>query len=248
MRAFLAATFSALLVTAGSAAQQGMERGPRDSHPIERVVYAEAIAALSRLLPPPDTARRARAFYVHFDTTGRPDTVRAAFPVVDSAFAARVREALQPALRIAPPFQSFDMTVVVNTGSDASVTPVDFFGRRPSVANPSALRTLLRRAVTQLRERDTLLFGQQLTVHVRMIANVDGTATSAVITRSSGVPAVDSVALELASALRFSPGVVDRTPTPIWVVQPMTFAFPRETEAQRRRRLRRQEAGSSQAH
>jgi TonB family protein len=247
MRAFLAAVLTALLVATGSAAQQqGMARGPRELDPIERVVYSDAIAALSRLPPPPDTVRRARAFFVHFDSTGRPDTVRAAFPLVDSAFAARVRDALQPALRMAPPFRPFDLTVVVNTGSNASVTPVDFFYRqRPSVANPTVIRTLLRRAVAELQERDTLLFGRQLTVHVRMIANVDGTATSAAVTRSSGVPAVDSVAVEIASAVRFSPAVVDRAPTPIWVVQPMTVVFPEESEAQRRRRLRRQAGGSS---
>ena len=96
MRAFLAAVLTALLVTTGSAAQQGgVAPGPRDSHPIERVVYSDAIAALSRLPPPPDTARRARAFYIHFDSTGRPDTVRAAFLVVDSAFATRVRDAAE---------------------------------------------------------------------------------------------------------------------------------------------------------
>jgi TonB family protein len=220
--------------------------GPRESDAFDRVVYADAIAALSKLPPPPDTVRRARAFFIHFDTTGRPDTIRAAFPLVDSAFAAEVRDALKPALRMAPPFQPFDLTVVVNTGSDASVTPVGFFyDRMPSVANPSALRSFLRRAVIELQERDTLLFGQQLTVHVRMIANVDGTATSAAVRRSSGVPAVDSAALEGASALRFSPGVVDRTPTPIWVVLPMTLVFPPEAEVRRQRRHRRQAVDAS---
>lgn len=59
-----------------------MEPAPRDSLPVERVQYSAAIAALSRLSQPPDTARRARAFYVHFDSTGRPDTVRTAFPLL----------------------------------------------------------------------------------------------------------------------------------------------------------------------
>jgi TonB family protein len=246
MRDFLAAVVTALLFTTGSAAQQqGMSQAPRQLDPIERVVYSDAIAALSSLPPPPDSARRARAFFIHFDSTGRADTVRAAFPLVNSVFAKRVHGALQPTLRMDPPFQPLDLTVVVNTGSDASVTPVDFFGRSPSVANPTVLRRLLRRAVAELRERDTLLFGRQLTVHVRMIANVDGAPTSAVVTRSSGVPAVDSVALEAASLLRFTPAVVDRTPTAIWVVQPMSFVFPAETEAQRRRRLRRQASDSS---
>jgi TonB family protein len=250
MRAFLAAVLTALLVATGSAAQQqGMAMAPRELDPIERVVYVDAIAALSRLPPPPDTVRRARAFFIHFDSTGRPDTVRALFPVVDSSFAQRVREALQPALRVPPPTRPFDLTVVVNTGPEASVRPADFlFGRRPSVTNRSHIGGLLRSAVTRLQERDTLLFGRQLTVYVRTMANVDSTATFASVTRSSGDPAVDSAALEVASALRFSPGEVDGVRIPLWVGLPLSFVFPEETASQRRRRLRRQTDGSSQSH
>jgi TonB family protein len=222
---------------------------PPDSLPIERLDYSAAIAALSRLPPPPDTARRARAFYIHFDSAGRPDIVREAFPfVVDSTFAARVRDALQPALWVAPPVQPFDLAVIVNTGTDASVTPVDFFGGKPAVANQSRVRILLRHAVTRLQERDTLLFGRRLTVHVKTIANVDSTAILASVTRSSGVPAVDSAALDVASAVRFSPGAVDGVRTPMWVTLPLSFVFPEETEAARRRRLRRQATSSSPPH
>jgi TonB family protein len=249
MRAFLAAALAALLATTGSAAQKGgMAQGPRDSLPVERLNYSEAIDALSRLPPPPDTARRARAFYIHFDSTGRPDTVRATFPVVDSTFATRVRDALQPALRVAPPVQPFDVTVIVNTGPDASVTPVVFLGGRPSIVNQTRVRRQLQLAIPRLLERDTLLFGRQLTVYVKTIANVDSTSTSASVMRSSGVPAVDSVALDVASAVRFSPGVVDGIPTPMWVGLPLSFVFPEETAAERRRRLRRQATSSSPPH
>lgn len=100
----------------------------------------------------------------------------------------------------------------------------------------------------RLRERDTLLFGRQFTVHVRMIVNVDGTATSASVTRSSGVPAVDSVALNVTSAFRFSPGELEGIPIPMLVGQPISIVFPEETEAARRRRLRRQATSSSPRH
>jgi TonB family protein len=250
MRAFLAAALAALLVTAGSAAQeQSVAAMPRDSHPVERLLDSAAIAALSRLPPPPDTARRARAFYIHFDSAGRPDTVRAAFPLlVDSTFAARVRDALQPALRVGPPVQPFDVTVIVNTGPDASLTPGVFVGRQPRVANRTHVFIRLQLAMPRLLERDTLLFGRQFTVHVKMIVNVDSTATSASVMRSSGVPAVDSVALNVASAFRFSPGEVEGVPTPTWVWLPISFVFPEETEAERRRRLRRQATSSSPPH
>lgn len=80
-----------------------MPPAPRDSLPVERLQYSAAIAALSRLPPPPDTTRRARAFYIQFDSTGRPATVRATFPLlVDSTFAARVRDAL-PARAVGGP-------------------------------------------------------------------------------------------------------------------------------------------------
>ncbi len=213
-----------LVARAKGAYTLSMER----RYPAERLDYSAAIAALSRLTPPPDTTRRARAFYIHFDSAGRPDTIRAAFPfVVDSTFAARVRDALQPALRVGPPVEPFDVTVVVNTGPDASLTPTVFIGRQARVANQTRAYNQLQRAMRQLRERDTLLFGRQFTVHVRMIANVDSTATSASVTRSSDVPAIDSAALDVASTLRFSPGEVDGVPTPTWVTQPFTSSFPR---------------------
>lgn len=228
-----------------------MERAemPRDSLPVERVQYSAAIAALSRLPPPPDTTRRARAFYVHFDSTGRPDTVRTAFPLLlDSTFAARVGDALQTALRVGPPVQPFNVMLIVNTGPDASLTPWVFAGRQPRVANLTVVSRRLQRAMRQLRERDTLLFGRQFTVDVKMIANVDGTATSASVMRSSGVPAVDSVALDVASAYRFSPGEVEGIPTPMWVWLPIDIVFPEESERERRRRLRRQATSASPPH
>ena len=217
-----------------------------DLLPAKRLLDSAAIAALSRLPPPPDTARPARAFYIHFDSAGRPDTVRAAFPLlVDSTFAARVRDALQPALRVRLPVQPSDLTVIVNTGPDASLTPWVFTGRQARVANQTHVSNQLHRAMRQLRQRDTLLFGRQFTVLVRMIANVDSTATSASVTRSSGVPAVDSVALNVASEVRFSPGEVEGIPTPMWVWLPINLVFPEETRAERRRRLRRQATSSS---
>ncbi|HEX6371024.1 MAG TPA: energy transducer TonB [Longimicrobium sp.] len=222
---------------------------PGDSHPVERLLDSAAIAALSRLPPPPDTARRARAFYIHFDSAGRPDTVRAAFPLlVDSTFAARVRDALQPALRVGPPYQPFNVTVVVNTGPDASLTPRVFVGRQARLANQTRVSNQLHRSMRQLRQRDTLLFGRQFTVHVKMIANLDSTATSASVVRSSGVPAVDSVALNVASAVRFSPGELEGIPVPEWVELPLILVFPQETAAERRRRLRRQATSSSPPH
>lgn len=226
-----------------------MEQAPRDSLPVERVQYSAAIAALSRLPPPPDTARRARAFYIRFDSTGRPATVRATFPLlVDSTFAARVRDALQPALWVAPPVDPFDLTVVVNTGLHASVTPSNFIGRQARPTNRTHVVDRLRHARRELRQRDTLLFGREFTVHVEMIANVDGTATSASVTRPSGVPAVDSVALEVALESRFSPAEVEGTPVAVWVTLPITFVFPEESERERRRRLRRQATSSSPPH
>jgi len=250
MRAFFAAALAVLLAATGSAAQkQGMAQGPRDSLPVERLQYSAAIAALSRLPPPPDTAYRARAFYLHFDSTGRPDAVRAALPfVVDSTFAARVVDALQTTLWVGPPVQPFDVMLIVNTGSNASVTPSLFIGPMPRVANRSRVVSRLRLATRELRDRDTLLFGRELTVHVRMIANVDGTATSFSVTRSAGVPAVDSAALDVASVFRFSPAVLDGTPVAMWVVAPISFVFPQETEAGRRRRLRRQATDSPPPH
>jgi TonB family protein len=228
-----------------------MERAeePRESRPVERLLDSAAIAALSRLPPPPDTARRARAFYIHFDSAGRPDTVRTAFPLLlDSTFAARVGDALQTTLRVGPPFQPFNVMVIVNTGPDASLTPWVFAGRQPRVVNLTHVSRQLQRAIRPLRERDTLLFGRQFTVHVKMIANVDGTVTSASVLRSSGVPAVDSVALNAASAYHFSPGEVEGIPTPMWVWLPLSIVFPEETEAERRRRLRRQATSSSPPH
>ena len=249
MRAFLAAALTALLVTAGSSAQQSVAPMPRDSLPVARLLDSAAIAALSRLPQPPDTTRRARAVYIHFDTAGRPDTVRAAFSLlVDSTFAARLRDALQPALRAVPPVQPFHLTVIVNTGPGASLTPGVFVARQPSVANGTLVFRRLQLAMPRLLDRDTLLFGRQFTVHVKMIANVDSTATSTSVTRSSGVPAVDSVVLKVASAFRFSPGELDGIPIPTWVEQPISLVFPEETEAERQRRLRRQAISSSSPH
>lgn len=219
---------------------------PGDSHPVERLLDSAAIAALSRLPPPPDTARRARAFDIQFDSTGRPATVRATFPLlVDTTFAARVRDALQPALWVAPPVDPFDLTVIVNTGLHASVTPSNFFGRRARATNRSRVGAQLRRATRELRQRDTLLFGREFTVHVEMIVNVDGTASSASVTRPSGVPAVDSVALDVASESRFSPAELEGTPVAVWVTLPINFVFPEESERERRRRLRRQPTSAS---
>lgn len=138
--------------------------------------------------------------------------------------------------------------LIVNTGPDASLTPWVFAGRKPRVANLTDVSRRLQRAMRQLRERDTLLFGRQFTVNVKMIANVDGTATSASVMRSSGVPAVDSVALDVASAYRFSPGEVEGIPTPMWVWLPIDIVFPEETGAERRRRLRRQATSASPPH
>lgn len=221
----------------------------RDSLPVERLDYSAAIAALGRLPPPPDTTRPARAFYIQFDSTGRPAAVRATFPLLaDSTFAARVRDALQPALRVGPPVQPFDVTVIVNTGPDASLTPWVFVGRQARVANQTRVSNQLHRAMRQLRQRDSLLFGREFTVHVEMIANVDSTATSASVTRSSGVPAVDSVALDVASAIRFSPAELEGTPVAVWVTLPINFVFPAESERERRRRLRRQPTSPSPPH
>jgi TonB family protein len=94
-------------------------------------------------------------------------------------------------------------------------------------------------------ECDTLLFGREFTVYVRLIANVDGNAIAASVARSSGVPAVDSAALDVASAYRFAPGDVEGAPLAMWVQAPLTFRFPPETEAARRRRLRRQATSPS---
>lgn len=139
----------------------------------------------------------------------------------------------------------FDLTVIVNTGLHASVTPSNFIGRRPRATNRTHVVTRLRRATRELRQRDTLLFGREFTVHVEMIANVDGTAISASVTRPSGVPAVDSVALNVASAYRFSPGELEGTPVAMWVTLPINFVFLEESERERRRRLRQQATSSS---
>jgi hypothetical protein len=56
--------------------------------------------------------------------------------------------------------------------------------------------------------------------------------------------AIVGAALEIASAFRLSPGEVDGALIPLSVVQPKSVVFPAETEAQRRRRVRRQGNGS----
>jgi hypothetical protein len=249
MRALFAAALTALLVTSGSAAQAPVAI-PRDSLPLPRLLdSAAALAALGRLPPPPDTMLRARAFNLYFDSAGKPDTVRAAFSLlVDSTFAARVRDAMQPAVRAVPPGPPFQRTVIVNTGPGASLTPGAFIVRQPAVANRTRLVIMLQLAIPRLLDRDTLLFGRPFTVHVRMIANVDSTTTSAWVRRSSGVAAVDSVVLKVASGIRFAPGEVDGMPIPMWVEQPISIVFPEETEAERQRRLRRQATDSSPPH
>jgi hypothetical protein len=91
-------------------------------------------------------------------------------------------------------------------------------------ASAPRLRTIQTVDVTAFARRAGLMAGQSKTVVLVAVIGVEGEANQVDVSRSSGDPAVDAVAIDYALALRWIPATRERKPVLMRIRFPVTLA------------------------
>jgi TonB family protein len=101
-------------------------------------------------------------------------------------------------------------------GAEAPGVDIDV---RPQLVN----REEVIEAARVLYPADMQAAGLGGIVSVGIRVGVDGKAGETTIYETSGSPALDSAAVQVARRMEFSPGMLDGEPVPVWVQMPVTF-------------------------
>lgn len=96
----------------------------------------------------------------------------------------------------------------------------------PSLANRTEIQAALQREYPPLLQ-DAGIGG---TVNVWFFLDADGVLRDVRIMESSGHPALDGAALDVARAMRFEPALNRDQPVPVWVAFPISFQPPNVSE------------------
>ena len=216
-------------------AQEGAAAVPPSSFPLATFLDSAALhASLTRLPSRPAAKQTERVFVVVFDSTGQPRPPRAAVPAdMPAAYRDTVGALLRAALRPIPPRPyGWRTTLLVEAGDPPRIAvvdlPIPIPQRAPRVVNRGRVGELLYAEAQALMNADRSLEGREMQARLALRIDTLGVVDSAWLVASSGLPAVDSAALRVGPAFRFTPALFDGEPIVTRVTQPIIFVFEAE--------------------